>query len=125
MTMEGTGTTIAVMPDAATTYYVRGEGGCVTDNTCLSISITISGALTTNTNDGGAGSLREAITCAGDGDTLAFDPGVLNMGCLLYTSRAKNQSILIGIIDNWIDESFLWKSVDMVIICLLYTSRCV
>ena len=30
--------------------------------------------------------------------------------------RAKNQSILIGIIDNWIDESFLWKSVDMVII---------
>ena len=89
MTMEGTGTTIAVMPDAATTYYVRGEGGCVTDNTCLSISITISGALTTNTNDGGVGSLREAITCAGDGDTLAFDPGVLNMGdTIMITSGA-------------------------------------
>ncbi|MBL0009261.1 MAG: hypothetical protein IPP25_19335 [Saprospiraceae bacterium] len=86
MTMEGTGTTIAVMPDAATTYYVRGEGGCVTGNTCLSISITISGALTTNTNDGGAGSLREAITCAGDGDTLAFDPGVLNMGDTIMIS---------------------------------------
>ncbi|HQW01141.1 MAG TPA: hypothetical protein PLR30_01645, partial [Saprospiraceae bacterium] len=86
MTPEGTGATIAVMPDAATTYYVRGEGGCVTGNTCLSISITISGALTTNTNDGGVGSLREAITCAGDGDTLAFDPGVLNMGDTIMIS---------------------------------------
>lgn len=78
MTLVGTGTSIPVMPDASTTYFVRGEGGCVSENACLSISITISGALTTNTNDGGVGSLREAITCAGDGDTLAFDPGVLN-----------------------------------------------
>ena len=89
MTLVGTGPSIPVMPDASTTYYVRGEGGCVSENACLSISITISGALTTNTNDGGVGSLREAITCAGDGDTLAFDPGVLNPGdTIMITTSA-------------------------------------
>lgn len=89
MTLVGTGPSIPVMPDASTTYFVRGEGGCVSENACLSISITISGALTTNTNDGGVGSLREAITCAGDGDTLAFDPGVLNPGdTIMITTSA-------------------------------------
>ena len=89
MTLIGTGTSIAVMPGAATVYHVRGEGGCVSENPCLSISLTISGALTTNTNDGGVGSLRDAITCAGDGDTLVFDPSVLNTGdTIMITSEA-------------------------------------
>ena len=88
-TLLGTGTTIAVMPSSATTYYVRGEGGCVSENTCQSITITIAGAITTNVNNHGAGSLREAITCAGDGDTLVFDPGVLNPGdTIMITSGA-------------------------------------
>ncbi len=87
-TMEGTGPTISVTPGATTTYYVRGEGGCVTGNLCEDITITIAGAIVTNTSNAGAGSLREAITCAGDGDTLVFDPGVLNPGDTLMISSA-------------------------------------
>jgi hypothetical protein len=87
-TMEGTGPTISVTPGATTTYYVRGEGGCVTGNSCEDITITIAGATVTNTSNAGAGSLREAITCAGDGDTLVFDPGVLSPGDTLMISSA-------------------------------------
>jgi hypothetical protein len=87
-TVEGTGPTISVTPSATTTYYVRGEGGCVTGNSCEDITIMITGSIVTNTSDAGAGSLREAITCAGDGDTLVFDPGVLNAGDTLLISSA-------------------------------------
>ncbi len=37
----GTGTSITVSPTATTTYYVRGEGGCVTPGTCENITITV------------------------------------------------------------------------------------
>ncbi|MGE0568016.1 MAG: T9SS type A sorting domain-containing protein, partial [Bacteroidia bacterium] len=37
----GTGTLISVSPSVSTTYYVRGEGGCVTPTTCTSDMITV------------------------------------------------------------------------------------
>lgn len=36
----GTGTSISVSPTVMTTYYVRGEGGCITPGTCASITVT-------------------------------------------------------------------------------------
>lgn len=42
-TSAGSGTSIIVSPTATTTYYVRGEGGCVsTPGTCAYITITVS-----------------------------------------------------------------------------------
>jgi hypothetical protein len=41
-TLVGTGTSISVSPSSTTTYYVRGEGGCVTAGTCRSVSVTVS-----------------------------------------------------------------------------------
>lgn len=38
-TAVGTGTSIVVTPTANTTYYVKGEGNCVTSSTCASIMI--------------------------------------------------------------------------------------
>jgi hypothetical protein len=38
---EGTGSTISVSPATTTTYYVRGEGGCVDPGDCESITITV------------------------------------------------------------------------------------
>jgi hypothetical protein len=37
----GTGTAVTVAPASTTTYYVRGEGNCVTTSTCASISLTV------------------------------------------------------------------------------------
>jgi len=37
----GNGTSINVSPTTTTTYYVRGEGGCVTPGTCTSVTVTI------------------------------------------------------------------------------------
>lgn len=40
-TSEGTGISITVTPTATTTYYFRGEGGCVTPGACDSITVTV------------------------------------------------------------------------------------
>ena len=41
-TLVGTGSSIQVNPGSTTTYYVRGEGGCVTPGSCASQTITVS-----------------------------------------------------------------------------------
>lgn len=74
----GSGSTIAVNPAASTFYFVRGEGGCTEVTDCSSINIQIATPTITNTNDTGTGSLRHAIGCAEEGDTLIFNPSVLN-----------------------------------------------
>ncbi len=40
-TLVGTGVSINVSPAVTTTYYVRGEGACVTTGNCASITITV------------------------------------------------------------------------------------
>jgi len=40
-TAEGTGVSINVSPAVTTTYYARGEGGCVTPGSCGSITVTV------------------------------------------------------------------------------------
>ena len=40
-TPAGTGISIMVSPSVTTTYYVRGEGGCVTPGSCASFTITV------------------------------------------------------------------------------------
>ena len=40
-TFLGTGNTITVAPLSTTTYYARGEGGCVTPGSCVSKTITV------------------------------------------------------------------------------------
>lgn len=39
-TAVGTGTSITVSPASTTTYYIRGEGGCVTPGVCTSFTVT-------------------------------------------------------------------------------------
>jgi PKD repeat protein len=40
-TSAGSGSTINVSPTVTTTYYVRGEGGCVSPGTCESVIVTV------------------------------------------------------------------------------------
>ncbi|GAB3739000.1 hypothetical protein GCM10028816_44470 [Spirosoma lituiforme] len=68
-TLVGTGSSIQVSPGSTTTYYVRGEGGCVTPGSCASQQITVSSPFTSNlTNDG-------PLTCAKTRVTLITTGG--------------------------------------------------
>ncbi len=56
----GSGTSINISPSVTTTYYVRGEGGCVTPGSCAQVTVTVNDApsITSNPtnssiNDGG------------------------------------------------------------------------
>jgi hypothetical protein len=40
-TPAGSGTSVSFSPTTNTTYYVRGEGGCVTPGSCASITVTV------------------------------------------------------------------------------------
>ena len=40
-TLVGTGNSIVVFPTATTSYFVRGEGGCVTSGECAEVTITV------------------------------------------------------------------------------------
>lgn len=60
-TLVGTGASIAVSPTTTTTYFVRGEGGCVTPGGCQSIVITV------NSLPNGSASVTNA-TCNGGSD---------------------------------------------------------
>jgi hypothetical protein len=43
-TQVGTGTSIIVAPTSTETYYLRGEGGCVSPGNCGSLTVTVTGA---------------------------------------------------------------------------------
>jgi len=44
----GSGTSISVLPNVTTTYYVRGEGGCVVPGDCASVAVTVNALLIVN-----------------------------------------------------------------------------
>lgn len=52
-TLVGTGTSITVSPTTNTTYFVRGEGGCVTTGPCLEIAVTVTTVNSAVTQTGG------------------------------------------------------------------------
>lgn len=47
----GEGTSVTDAPTETTTYYVSGEGGCITNSTCQTVTVTILGAPKTSTEE--------------------------------------------------------------------------
>ena len=72
-TAIGTGTSINVSPSATTTYYIRGEGGCVTSGSCANITVTVNQVPTTPTL-----SASESTLCNGTSTSLSIASGNLN-----------------------------------------------
>lgn len=97
-TPVGTGMSITVSPTTLTTYYVRGEGGCVTPGNCAAHAITIHPSLTVYDLGGGGayceGGAGSPVTLSGsqpgvtyqlklDGSNVTSLPGTggaLNFG---------------------------------------------
>lgn len=52
-TSAGSGLSVTVSPTVTTTYYVRGEGGCVTPGECVSITITVNSCAKASVAAGG------------------------------------------------------------------------
>ncbi len=81
-TLVGTGTSISVSPTGTTTYYVRGEGGCITPGVCGSITITVNPIPTvviTANPSSGAICIGSSITMNASGaSTYSWTGGVTN-----------------------------------------------
>ena len=60
----GTGTSVSVSPTTTTTYYVRGEGGCITPGACATSEVVVNTVYTSNAT---------ASVC--DGITYTFPDG--------------------------------------------------
>lgn len=65
-TLVGTGSSITVSPTSTTTYFVRGEGGCVSAGSCVSKTITVNPTPTVTASN--------AVGCAGSAMTLTGNP---------------------------------------------------
>ena len=74
-TLEGTGTSLAVSPLITTTYFVRGEGGCVIPGTCAQFVVTVNPIYNET---------ESAVIC--DGDTYTFPDGSTGTTAQVYTS---------------------------------------
>ena len=62
-TPVGTGSAIQVSPGSTTTYYVRGEGGCVSPGSCASQQITVNAPFFVNlTNNGPLTCIKKSVT---------------------------------------------------------------
>lgn len=66
-TLAGSGTSINISPSVTTTYFVRGEGGCVTSGACVQVEVTVNSidvSSTSSTNE----------TCTGNDGTATVNP---------------------------------------------------
>ena len=71
-TALGTGSTLNVSPTVTTTYYARGEGGCVLTGLCESITINVTTSPTTPTL-----AATKTAVCPGGTTTLSIATGTL------------------------------------------------
>ncbi len=77
-TPAGNGTSISINPNITTTYYVRGEGGCITPGTCYSTTITINPITEVTTQP-----TASTTACQGDAD-LTLSVSASGTGTLSY-----------------------------------------
>ncbi len=80
-TLVGSGTTVNVSPIATTTYYVRGEGGCVVAGTCASITINVNALPTVGFTASPSTSVCNgtSVTLTGTGaSSYTWTPAIMN-----------------------------------------------
>jgi YVTN family beta-propeller protein len=88
----GSGTSITVSDTIATTYYVRGEGGCTGPGSCANITITVNPLPTATITPSGV-----TTFCQGDSVTLSVN---INSS-YLWSNNATTQSIIASSSGNY------------------------
>ncbi|MCW5920772.1 MAG: Ig-like domain-containing protein [Saprospiraceae bacterium] len=92
-TSAGSGTSIIVSPSITTTYYVRGEGGCVTPGACAEITVTVIPNVTPTVsivaNPG-------SIICDGESVTFTATANNTGGGTVSYDFQVDNVSVQNG-----------------------------
>tara|TARA_R110002072_G_scaffold302779_1_gene488640 strand:- start:8088 stop:12485 length:4398 start_codon:yes stop_codon:yes gene_type:complete len=86
-TAEGNGTSISVSPTTTTTYFARGEGGCVTPGICSSVTVTVNSPDNTT---------QSASIC--NGQTYTFPDGSTGTNAQTQTSVLTNTNSCDSII---------------------------
>ncbi len=77
------------------TYTVDGGGSCLPTSSFQ--ALTVDPALVLNTNDSGAGSLRDIIACVGDGATITIDASLTGQTITLTTGEINiNKNLTIN-----------------------------
>jgi hypothetical protein len=117
----GSDTSIDVFPTVTTTYYVRGEGGCVTEGNCASITITVTDITpptakcknTTITLSGGVASIMDS-----DVDDISTDNcGIQSMTISQVSFNCNdigNNPVTITVTDNHNNSSTCVANVNVV-----------
>jgi hypothetical protein len=93
-TIVGSGTSLAVTPVTTTTYYVRGQGGCVTSGSCTPITITVNPlpvpAISSSTNiscfGGNNGSINLNVTSGSPAYTYSWSNSATTQNLTTLTS---------------------------------------
>jgi len=75
----GTGSSIVVNPTATTTYFVRAEGGCSPNTTCVSVTVTVTSGCVTSVTPSSASASPGTINSGGS-SILTVNGGTLGTG---------------------------------------------
>ncbi len=84
----GTGTSMTVSPSTTTTYYVRGEGGCITPGSCKAVTVVVN-------NVSASTSVDSTVSCNGyaDGGATASATGGTPPYTYAWSNSATTASI--------------------------------
>jgi subtilisin-like proprotein convertase family protein len=111
-TLEGTGTSLAVSPLTSTSYFVRGEGGCVVPGACVqfdlavtNVDVSVTQMLPTITSNA-TGATYQWVDC--DNGNAAI-PGATNAS---YTPTANVGNYAVTVTQNGCTETSSCYSVD-------------
>ena len=87
-TSIGTGTSMTVSPNSTTTYYVRGEGGCITAGSCKAVTVVVNSVSASTFVD-------SMVSCNGytDGGATASATGGTNPYTYAWSNASTTASI--------------------------------
>jgi subtilisin-like proprotein convertase family protein len=93
-TLVGTGTSISVSPTSTTTYFVRGEGGCVVAGTCSQLTVTVNPTPAAPVVSGVDGCGSSVLTATGT--NLLWSTGATTSSITVTTAGAYTVTQTVG-----------------------------
>gem|GEM_PF-1427148 len=108
--LAGTGTSISVDPATTTTYFARGEGGCVSPGSCDSVTLTIEAQPVANAGTGGNECDFDFVLGATPSVGLGTWTKISGSGNATFTDD--NSATATVTVDTYDTYVFRWKEVN-------------